>query len=174
MTEAEAYLILGLPQNADAGRIRKKYRELIVLAHPDSVHARRVNHAGTGQTSHASGSLKMHIPDSEKFGQKETVPDARQINLAYSVVQRSGKDSCRAPFEKKANVPGDGRMGMALILQDRKSKVPGDGLLRATSLLTANGMCTAGRKTWKGIRSASLPQQGGNICGRRTKTSLYF
>lgn len=125
MKEAEAYLVLGLPQNADAGRIRKKYRELIVLAHPDSFHASRVNHAGTSQTSHASGSLKMHIPDSEKYIRKETVPDARQINLAYNVLQRSGKVSGRTPFGKKANVPGNRDDGDGADPSGQKKQSPG-------------------------------------------------
>ena len=79
MTEQEAYRVLGLPNDAGAELIRKKYRELIVQVHPDTL---LQLDAGAGGRGDSSSSFGRHQSG------RSPLFDARKINQAYHVLQR--------------------------------------------------------------------------------------
>ena len=95
LTEQEAYRILGLRNGADAELIRKKYRELIVQVHPDTLRQQNKAEAGCGNACH----LRDHNAVTAASGDSEIssgrhrpgrgpLYDARKINQAYNVLQR--------------------------------------------------------------------------------------
>lgn len=88
MTEKEAFRILGLPANADAEQVRKRYRELIVQVHPDTFPGKSTEiHK---HKSAVSGRLFAHTAETSAITSK-TAQDAANINRAYSVLQRAVK-----------------------------------------------------------------------------------
>lgn len=96
MTHSEAYRIMGLPEDADMDLIRKRYRELMLLVHPDA----RQNQALQTRRQRSGKSLSSFV--NAKRMDHEDLPDARMINLAYSTLQRSRSNALhKSPKEKQ-------------------------------------------------------------------------
>ena len=88
LTENEAFRILGLPANADAEQVRKRYRELIVQVHPDTLPGKSAENRK--HESAASGRPFAQTAETSAITSK-TTQEAAIINLAYSLLQRAGK-----------------------------------------------------------------------------------
>jgi len=134
LTEQEAYRILGLRNGADAELIRKKYRELIVQVHPDTLRQQNKAEAGSGNTRHmrdhdaaAAGLSNTDISSSRQRSGRGLPYDARKINQAYNVLQRLHSKSMipREPELFKNRDPRQQAMNSDRAAQAAQSRRPG-------------------------------------------------
>ena len=88
MTERDAYRILGLPIGASPDAIRKRYRQLILRVHPDTLQGASARAQRAAASEAAPSAAPAAKPAKDGSASPAFSHDARLVNQAYAVLTR--------------------------------------------------------------------------------------